>query len=536
MSGGTGSGKTTQIPKYVLGSDLPHLHGKRKIAVTQPRSIVTLEVSKRLAEELDTRLGDYVGYSMPQDRLMGLETVIQFLTAGVLLQQAFVREYGLSQSYSTIIIDEAHEQSITTDILFSKLKHLLSSSESALKLVIMSATLNAESFRAFYPGSVIFNIDGGTPRLVSTSYIPQRSTNMISCMIQLIHHILRLEDCGDILVFLPGESEIQEAGVAIRNVFQDKMKIWQLFSEMSMQKQRAVLESHLHKDRMRIILATNIAETSLTVNDIVHVIDSCVVMMEIYDPVAQCTSLFPTAVSKSAARQRAGRVGRTQPRHCWRMCTPQAYLGLNEFTTPLIVRSRLALIILGLRSAGSTRYTPFESLDLLDKPSKDQIAGAYVDLRILGLIEGPPLHQITQLGSDCIVLGCGLEIAITILTGRAFGCEESVISLAVMLEMSSIVSPYEYKPSVLNMVASLYRPFLYGDMLHLIDISRPYTQSGPNRKKKIDLSERLETLARRPRYQFTSIIAEKVVGAILKGFGLMIAVGRPESLDLRNKN
>ncbi|NDE68570.1 MAG: ATP-dependent RNA helicase HrpA [Microbacteriaceae bacterium] len=375
IAGATGSGKTTQIPKMCLEL------GRNSIAHTQPRRIAARAVAERIAEELKVELGDLVGYQVRFTDQSSAKTKVKVMTDGILLN-AMQRNRKLEQ-YDTIIIDEAHERSLNIDFLLGYLKQLLPKRPD-LKLIITSATIDPESFSKHFEGAPIIEVSGRTfPIEVRYRPIkqdeednpdPDASTTARDYIDGIASALdeLALEPDGDVLVFLSGESEIRDAQEVIQGGITagdlgKGIEVLPLYGRLSSAEQHRVFEtSKVAGLRRRIILATNVAETSLTIPNIKYVIDSGTARISRYSPAAKVQRLPIEAISKASADQRAGRAGRTSPGVVIRLYSEDEYEAKAEFTDPEILRTNLASVILQAAQLGLGDITKFPFLQAPD--------------------------------------------------------------------------------------------------------------------------------------------------------------------------
>ncbi|KAL9120257.1 MAG: hypothetical protein Q9187_003192 [Circinaria calcarea] len=396
--------------------------------------VACIESARRVAAEMDMELGKQVGYRVGGTKMTSSETIIEFVTDGFLAMEAYHGKDRniLAKRYSTIIIDEAHERSLDTDVLLALLRQLIDDPDNDLKLIIMSATINAASFLNHFPGSTAVHVAGGTPHVIQQKYLKKAASNYPSSIGQTIEHIVTGNFGGDILVFLPGEEEISMLTRSLRTVAdQLRLVVYQLYDGMTQQDKEAVLTSHTRTPPTytRVILATNIAETSLTVENVVHVIDSGLEKVDVYDPITKCEELRLTAVSKGSADQRKGRVGRTRAGICWRMYTELSYEMMPDHHPVPITRSRLARVILGLRNARPDLF--LRDIPFLDAPPFDFICDGYEELWIMGMVDVK--LRVTPFGEEALERPCDLELAGMLVEGDRVGLAEEMLCLASVL-------------------------------------------------------------------------------------------------------
>ena len=366
VAGETGSGKTTQLPKACLQAGLGR---KGLIGHTQPRRLAAKTVSARLAEELDSQLGDLVGYQVRFTDQVTESSMVKVMTDGILLNEIKFDRY--LNRYEVIIIDEAHERSLNIDFLLGYLKRILKS-RPELKLVITSATIDVERFSEFFKGAPIFSVSGRSYP-VEVNYRPcidsdDQSLTLGEQVAQVVEEIqdeeqLRSWPIGDILVFLPGEREIREIAKTLNEYEWRDTEVLPLYARLSSKDQSRVFQSHRGR---RIILSTNVAETSITVPGIRYVIDPGTVRISRYSYRSKLQRLPIEAVSQASANQRKGRCGRVAEGICYRLYSEEDFLSRPEFTDPEIQRTNLAAVILKMIDSGLGDVKQFEFIDAPD--------------------------------------------------------------------------------------------------------------------------------------------------------------------------
>jgi pre-mRNA-splicing factor ATP-dependent RNA helicase DHX15/PRP43 len=359
LVGETGSGKTTQVAQFI--AEAGYCNRGQRIVCTQPRRVAAMSVARRVAEEMDVNLGEEVGYSIRFEECSGPKTLIKFATDGMLLREA-ISDPNLNQ-YSVIILDEAHERTLATDILFGLLKEILIKRKD-LKLVVMSATLEAEKFQNYFLDAPLIKVPG---RLhpVEIFYTQEPERDYLEAAIRTVVQIHTCEPPGDILLFLTGEEEIEDA---CRKIFKEisllgakvgPVKVYPLYSTLPPQQQQRIFDSAPAPIKpggppgRKIVVSTNIAETSLTIDGVVYVIDPGFAKQKVYNPRVRVESLLVSPISRASAHQRAGRAGRTQPGKCFRLYTEESFhKDLQDQTYPEILRSNLGSVVLQLKKLG----------------------------------------------------------------------------------------------------------------------------------------------------------------------------------------
>jgi pre-mRNA-splicing factor ATP-dependent RNA helicase DHX15/PRP43 len=444
--GETGSGKTTQIPQYlaltpsatsnVQSSDAFPFFGS--VACTQPRRVAAMSVAQRVSEEMDVTLGEQVGYTVRFEDKSSDVTVLKYLTDGMLLREAMF-DPTLSK-YSVIILDEAHERTIATDVLMALLKELLPK-RPELRIVVMSATLEARKFRDYYGNAPLLEIPGRTFK-VDIYYTAEPERDYFAAAIRTVVRIHENEPAGDILLFLTGEEEIEDACKRIAEDVRDSSTIacLPLYSSLPPHQQTRVFRPAAPGVR-KIVVATNIAETSITIDGVVYVIDPGFVKQKIFNPRTRVESLQVTPVSRAAAQQRAGRAGRTRPGKCFRLYTEESFnQHLPEQTYPEIQRSNLGPVVLQLKKCGVHDLVHF---DLLDPPAPEVLMRALELLHTLGALDDE--CELTPIGEMMSEFPLDPQLTKMCVEGARYGASNEAIILAAMLSgmfSSNFIRPF----------------------------------------------------------------------------------------------
>ena len=442
VCGETGSGKTTQLPKIALAmgrgkANAPEGKG-RLIGHTQPRRIAASSVAKRIAQELQTPLGEVVGYKVRfQDRL-SRDASVKLMTDGILLAET--QSDPLLNAYDTIIIDEAHERSLNIDFLLGYLRQLLPRRPD-LKVVVTSATIDAERFAQHFasaqgPAPVVYVSGRMFP--VEQRWRPfeeSREFDLNDAIADAVDELWRGNAPGDILVFLPGEREIREAADHLRkHLAHDPLtrnaEVLPLFARLSQSEQDRVFDGHTGR---RIVLATNVAETSLTVPGIRYVIDSGTARVKRYSFRSKVEQLLVEPVSQAAANQRAGRCGRVANGICIRLYEEQDFAARPRFTDPEILRSSLAGVILRMKSL---HLGVVEDFPFIDRPSGRAIADGYQLLNELGAVDDD--NALTPMGAELARLPLDPRVGRMILEARQRGALHEVLVIASALSLQDV--------------------------------------------------------------------------------------------------
>ncbi|MBO4630426.1 MAG: ATP-dependent RNA helicase HrpA, partial [Lentisphaeria bacterium] len=357
VCGATGSGKTTQLPKIALSIGLGRLG---RIGCTQPRRIAASSLARRLASETGGECGREVGYKVRFDDRTGRNTVIKFMTDGILLAETAADPRLLE--YECLILDEVHERTLNIDFLLGYVKRLLDKRKN-LRIVISSATLEAERISEFFSGAPIIEVEGRLYPIEDCFLPPEEDEELPDSVMRGVDFLNAKDSRGDVLVFLPGEREIRDCMEKLEGCDLPHTRILPLFGRLSAGDQQQVF--HPGPQR-RIILATNVAETSVTIPGIRFVIDSGLVRLSRFNPRSRIQELQIETVSKASARQRRGRCGRIQDGICVHLYSEEQYHEFSDFTPPEIQRASLGGVLLQMEVL---RLGPMEDFPLIDPPS-----------------------------------------------------------------------------------------------------------------------------------------------------------------------
>jgi pre-mRNA-splicing factor ATP-dependent RNA helicase DHX38/PRP16 len=429
--GQTGSGKTTQLTQF-LHEDGYAKHGL--IGCTQPRRVAAMSVAKRVSEEMEVKLGGLVGYAIRFEDCTSKETSIKYMTDGVLLRESLV-EPDLDK-YSCIIMDEAHERALNTDVLMGLIKKVLARRRD-LKLIVTSATMNSERFSKFYGGAPEFIIPGRTFP-VDIQYSRSPCEDYVDSAVKQVLTIHVSQGPGDILVFMTGQEDIEitcELVAERLKLLNDppKLSILPIYSQMPADLQAKIFDRAAPGVR-KVIVATNIAETSLTVDGIMYVVDAGFSKLKVYNPKMGMDTLQITPISQANASQRAGRAGRTGPGKCFHLYTERAFR--DEFyiqTIPEIQRTNLANTVLLLKSLGVKDLLNF---DFMDPPPQDTITTSLFDLWALGALDN--IGDLTPLGRTMTSFPMDPSLAKLIITSIPYECSEEMLTIVSMLSVPSV--------------------------------------------------------------------------------------------------
>ncbi|KAJ3746064.1 P-loop containing nucleoside triphosphate hydrolase protein [Lentinula detonsa] len=499
MVGETGSGKTTQIPQFVAYSDLPHTKGKL-VACTQPRRVAAMSVAQRVADEMDVQLGKQVGYSIRfEDMTESGTTFLKYMTDGMLLREA-MSDTELSR-YSTIILDEAHERTLATDILMGLLK-TLAKRRKDLKIIVMSATLDAVKFQSYFSlhdsaageepsPAPLFKVPGRT-HPVEVFYTQEPEPDYVEAAIRTVLMIHRAEDPGDILVFLTGEEEIEDACRKIKIEADDLLNAdpssvgplicVPLYSSLPPQQQQRIFDAAPKPSQAgyppgrKVVVSTNIAETSLTIDGIVYVVDPGFSKQKVYNPRIRVESLLVSPISKASAQQRAGRAGRTRPGKCFRLYTEKDFISeLEEQTHPEILRSNLANAVLELAKLGIKDLVRF---DYLDAPAPETLMRALELLNYLAALNDE--GELTALGGVMAEFPLDPQLAKMLIVSPEFKVSNEILTITAMLSIPNVwLRPPNQRAAADQAKAMLTVP--EGDHLTLLNVFNNYSQNKDER-------------------------------------------------------
>lgn len=441
--GETGSGKSTQL------SQILHRHGYTKsgiIGVTQPRRVAAVSVARRVAQELGVRLGEEVGYAIRFEDRTSERTLIKYLTDGVLLRESLSNP-DLNQ-YSVIILDEAHERSLNTDILLGLVKRLVNLRASKLKILITSATLDGEKVSKFFSNCPTLNVPGKLYP-VEILHSKERPTSYLESALKTAIDIHVREPEGDVLIFMTGQDDIEKLVSKLEDKVQSLDEgscmdavILPLHGSLPPEMQVRVFSPPPPNCR-RFIVSTNIAETSLTVDGVVYVIDGGYVKQRQYNPSSGMYSLDVVQISKVQANQRAGRAGRTRPGKCYRLYPSTVYH--DEFldvTVPEIQRSSLAGSVLYLKSLDLSDIDILK-FDFLDPPSSESLEDALKHLYLIDAIDEN--GSITSIGRTMAELPLEPSLSRMLMEANEYGCLSQALTVAAMLSAETTLLPRRSK-------------------------------------------------------------------------------------------
>ncbi|EPW6419107.1 ATP-dependent RNA helicase HrpA [Vibrio vulnificus] len=454
VAGETGSGKTTQLPKICaeLGRGKFGLIGH-----TQPRRLAARSVANRIAEEMETQLGDFVGYKVRFNDQISENTQIKLMTDGILLAE--IQHDRFLNQYDTIIIDEAHERSLNIDFILGYLKELLPRRPD-LKVIITSATIDPERFSNHFGGAPIIEVSGRTYP-VETRYRPlggetEDDRDQLEGIFDAVDELCD-EGLGDILIFMNGEREIRDTADALAKRKLKDTEIVPLYARLSAGEQNKIFQPHTGR---RIVLATNVAETSLTVPGIKYVIDPGTARISRYSYRTKVQRLPIEPVSQASANQRKGRCGRVQEGICIRLYSEDDFNSRPEFTDPEILRTNLASVILQMTALG---LGDIEAFPFVEAPDKRNILDGVRLLEELGAINSnakDPKKRLTAVGKQLARLPIDPRLARMVLEAPRLGCLKEVMIIAAAL---SIQDPRERPSDKQQSADDKHRRFYHED-------------------------------------------------------------------------
>lgn len=461
--GETGSGKTTQITQYLVEAGF---HIKGKIACTQPRRMAAMSVAKRVSEEFGCKLGNKVGYSIRFEDCTSNETIIKYMTDGMLLREALL-DRDLN-AYSVIILDEAHERNVHTDVLFGLLKSTIERRKD-LHLIVTSATLEAEKFSAYFNDCPIFTIPGRNYH-VEIFFTQEPEGDYLEATLDTIMQIHLTEPPGDILVFLTGQEEIDTTcqilneRMAALGDSVPSLIVLPVYSAQPSEVQSRIFDGTPDGSR-KCVVATNIAEASLTIDGIYYVVDPGFAKIKAFNPKLGMDTLIVSPISQASAKQRAGRAGRTGPGKCFRLYTENAYKNeMLSSTIPEIQRTNLANTVLNLKAMGINDLFNFE---FMDKPPNQSLVVAMETLYALGALDDEGL--LTRLGRKMSEFPLEPQLSKMLLTAVDLNCADEVITIVAMLSVPNVF----YRPRDKQAIADQKRAKFHqpeGDHLTLLSV------------------------------------------------------------------
>ncbi|KRX23137.1 putative pre-mRNA-splicing factor ATP-dependent RNA helicase DHX15 [Trichinella nelsoni] len=485
LVGETGSGKTTQIPQWCvdyvrLKGDLTSKGGRRSVACTQPRRVAAMSVAARVAEEMDVSLGMEVGYSIRFEDCSSPRTFLKYLTDGMLLREAM--SDPLLDSYGIVILDEAHERTLATDILMGLIKEV-SQQRADLKVVVMSATLDAGKFQQYFNNAPLMAVPGRTFP-VEVFYTPEAERDYVDATVRTVIQIHLCEEVeGDILVFLTGQEEIEEVCKRIKKEVDNlgpevgELRCIPLYSTLPPNLQQKIFELPPEKRPngaigRKCVVSTNIAETSLTIDGVVFVVDPGFSKQKVYNPRIRVESLLISPISQASAMQRAGRAGRTRPGKCFRLYTEKAFQeDMIPQTYPEILRSNLGSVVLELKKLGVEDLVHF---DFMDPPAPETLMRALEMLNYLGALDDD--GELSPLGSIMAEFPLDPQLSKMLIASCDYNCSNEILTITAMLSVPQcFIRPPEARKAADE--AKMRYAHIDGDHLTLLNLYHAFKQN-----------------------------------------------------------
>ncbi|KAK0637064.1 pre-mRNA-splicing factor ATP-dependent RNA helicase prp22 [Bombardia bombarda] len=469
--GETGSGKTTQLTQYLAEAGFTN---NGIIGCTQPRRVAAVSVAKRVSEEVGCTLGQEVGYTIRFEDCTSPATKIKYMTDGMLQREILIDPE--LRRYSVIMLDEAHERTIATDVLFALLKKTMKV-RSDLKVIVTSATLDADKFSEYFNQCPIFTIPGRTFP-VEILYSREPESDYLDAALTTVMQIHLSEPVGDILLFLTGQEEIDTSC----EILFERMKalgpnvpellILPVYSALPSEMQSKIFDPAPPGSR-KVVIATNIAETSITIDHVYYVIDPGFVKQNAYDPKLGMDSLVVTPISQAQANQRAGRAGRTGPGKCFRLYTESAFQSeMLPTTIPEIQRQNLSNTILMLKAMGINDLLRF---DFMDPPPVNTMLTALEELYALGALDDEGL--LTRLGRKMADFPMDPSLAKVLIASVEKGCSDEMVTIVAMLNQVTVFyRPKEKQAQADQKKAKFHDP--HGDHLTLLNVYNSWKKSG----------------------------------------------------------
>ncbi|MGI5055166.1 helicase-related protein [Treponema socranskii] len=534
----TGSGKTTQIPVILYEAGYAETG---VVAVTQPRRIAALSVSEFISKQLGTSYPGLVGYKMRFEDKTDATTRIKIMTDGILLQEMKLDPW--MSKYSVVMVDEAHERSLNIDFVLGLLKRVLAERKD-FKVIVSSATMNAEAFSSYFDGCPIVTIDTVTfpvtlvydPPALSASTVSDTACDALLTKIEnTVERVLDNRIDGGILIFLPGEKIIKDCLFRLdRSPFARKIHTLPLYGRLPKEEQERVFAPPPF-GKKKIIISTNIAETSVTISDITTVIDSGLAKLNFYNPHTYTSSLVETAVSKASCNQRKGRAGRTCPGSCYRLYPRKDYETREMYTTEEIYRTDLSEVVLRMAELGITNFYDF---NFLSPPSREGIAGAVDTLVMLKAITKD--NTLSSIGK--LMVEFPLEPRISRIIVEAIMKYPSVLEEAlVAASFLSANSPFVLPPGEELEARRAHHAFrdVQGDFVSYLHIFRAYRGSSNKARfcKNSFLDERVMAEIENIDIQLSQIVADMRIpitgGGTMSDYLCCIAAGMMQFVCVR---
>ncbi|TPX31860.1 hypothetical protein SmJEL517_g04900 [Synchytrium microbalum] len=537
----TGSGKTTQIPQFLHESGLTK---RGIIAITQPRRVAAISISKRVAEETNTTLGGLVGYSIRFEEVCSPQTKIKYMTDGMLLRELL--SDTLFKKYSAIVLDEAHERTLRTDVLFGMVKSIREVRKD-LRIIVMSATLDAQKMADYFEDAVVVNIPG-RQYPVEIFHTDEKQEDYLDAAVSTtLQTHAKYPPNGDILVFLTGQEEIESVTNILNEASRElpptalKLLVAPIFANLPTWQQSQVFEPTPEGHR-KVVLSTNICETSITLSGVKYVIDTGMAKSRGFNPKTGFEVLRVEPISRASAKQRSGRAGRDSPGMCFRLYTKSDYSLLPETTPPEILRKNLSSVILLLMASGVSNLLEFK---FLDAPPREALERGLETLYALGAIGDD--GKLTELGKSMAEFPVDPPYARVLLKSKAMNCVPEIISIVSMLSVDSVFFTPHDKREEATAARKKFTSF-DGDHISLLNVLRAYDDVKKNKQwcldnfvnsramhQVTDIRTQLAQFCHRarllPSKEITlpqTINSENILKCFLSGFFMNAAVAHPD--------
>ena len=487
IHGETGSGKSTQIPQFFMETGWTDTN--KMMAVTQPRKVAVISLASRVAEEVGCQVGDKIGFTVRFQDESTEKTHIKYMTEGILVKE--MMSDPLLERYSVVMVDEVHERTVNTDILLGLLKRILLKRPD-LKLIVASATIDAELFLKFFDlkydktdkerprhTSAILSVEGSC-HPIDVHYIREPVANYVKASVNAVIALHETERTGDVLVFLTGQDEVQEAVSLLldysrsqTNPDMKKMYVLPLHGSLPSKEQFKIFES-FPKSVRKVIVSTNIAETSVTIPGISYVVDSGFMKIRYFNPKTCSDSLVICPVSKASAKQRAGRAGRMNPGKVFRLYREKDYDLLEKFTVPEIQRTSLAGVILQLKALGVKNVYDFNF------PARPPEVNFMAGLELLFALDAiDDDGELTSFGLKMAELPLEPMLSKALLDSEKFECSQEVLSIVSMLSVENIFqTPSSGQASIQANNAKYNKSVEEGDLITFLNLYNEFMAEG----------------------------------------------------------
>ncbi|KAF2368196.1 Helicase-associated domain [Trinorchestia longiramus] len=485
LIGETGSGKTTQVPQLLYEESMLM---KGNVVITQPRRVAAISIATRVAEEVGCQLGDVVGYSVRFENMVSEATKLKFATDGMVLREAMLDP--LLKRYSWVILDEAHERTINTDILFGVVKKAQrirkEKGREPLHILVMSATMNAEKFSTYFNNCPMLMAEGREHKLTIRFTAEKQDDYVLTCLSTVLQIHLETPVSDGILVFLTGQEEIENACLAMSKIVKrmelqncPPMKICPLYATLPQHLQMEVFQAPPCKER-RVIFSTNIAEASVTIPGIRFVVDSGKAKIRTFNPKTGFDVLKVKQISQAQAWQRAGRAGREASGTCYHTYTEAQFEKMTMMPSPEIHRCNLATVVLQLLSVGVTDVMTF---DFIDQPRQESLVRAVEQLILLEAIKKLPSGdlQLTEDGKKMALFPVDPRYSKILLMGPKYNCTHEVLSIVSMLSGEQVLVTPAGKLRTVAVARHKKFARLEGDHLTLLKIYQAFKASKQNK-------------------------------------------------------